>query len=112
MRYYQGPRPARDRRERPLTPTELREQLRGVIAFAPTPFTEDDRVDLDGLARTVDDLVACGGPVAVCGAVGEYPALDLDEYRAVMRTAMATRRSRTRRPPPPAWSAGTAATTG
>jgi 5-dehydro-4-deoxyglucarate dehydratase len=37
----------------------------------------------------VDDLVASGGPVAVCGAVGEYWALDLDEYRAVMRTAVA-----------------------
>ena len=33
-----------------LTPTELRPLLRGVIAFAPTPFTEDDRLDLDGLA--------------------------------------------------------------
>jgi 5-dehydro-4-deoxyglucarate dehydratase len=63
--------------------------LRGVIAFAPTPFTEDDRVDLDGLATIVDDLVRSGGPVAVCGAVGEYGALDLDEYRAVIDTAVA-----------------------
>jgi len=76
------------RREGPLTPAELRPKLRGVIAFAPTPFTADDRVDLDGLARIVEDLVASGGPVAVCGAVGEYFALDLDEYRAVMRTAV------------------------
>lgn len=46
-------------------------------------------MDHDGLARIVADLVASGGPVAVCGAVGEYPALDLDEYRAVMATAVA-----------------------
>ena len=73
-----------------MTPGELRAALRGVIAFAPTPFTEDDRLDLDGLARIVDDLVASGGPVAVCGGVGEYPALDLDEYRAAMRVAVET----------------------
>lgn len=71
-----------------MTPDELRPLLRGVIAFAPTPFTEDDRLDEDGLARIVEDLVASGGPVAVCGAVGEYPALDLDEYRAAMRVAV------------------------
>lgn len=59
-----------------------------MIAFAPTPFTTDDRVDHDGLAAILDDLVASGGPVAVCGAVGEYAALDLDEYRAVIRTAV------------------------
>lgn len=89
MRYYQASNRRRHRREGPLTPAELRPLLRGVIAFAPTPFTDDDRVDEDGLARIVDDLVASGGPVAVCGAVGEYAALDLEEYRAVMRVAVA-----------------------
>lgn len=71
-----------------LKPSVFRSQLRGVIAFAPTPFTADDDLDLDGLASIVDDLAAHGGPVAVCGAVGEYWALDLDEYRSVMRVAV------------------------
>jgi 5-dehydro-4-deoxyglucarate dehydratase len=70
-----------------LGPDELRAALRGVIAFAPTPFTPDDEVDLDGLGAIVDDLARLGGPVAVCGAVGEYAALDLSEYHAVIRVA-------------------------
>lgn len=70
-----------------MTPSELRPALRGVIAFAPTPFREDGAVDLDGLASLCDGLASLGGPVAVCGAVGEYAALDLEEYVAVMRAA-------------------------
>jgi len=46
-------------------------------------------VDHDGLARVVAELATHGGPVAVCGAVGEYWSLDLAEYRAVMATAVA-----------------------
>jgi 5-dehydro-4-deoxyglucarate dehydratase len=65
----------------------LKAVLRGVIAFAPTPFTDDDRVDLGELATRVTELGRSGSPVAVCGAVGEYTALDLDEYRAVIRVA-------------------------
>jgi 5-dehydro-4-deoxyglucarate dehydratase len=65
----------------------LKAVLRGVIAFAPTPFTDGDRVDLDELATTVRELGQSGAPVAVCGAVGEYTSLDLDEYRTVIRTA-------------------------
>jgi 5-dehydro-4-deoxyglucarate dehydratase len=61
--------------------------MRGVICFAPTPFSDDDRVDLDGLAANVEELATLGGPVAVCGAVGEYGSLDLEEYRAVIATA-------------------------
>ena len=70
-----------------MTPTRFAGRLRGVIAFAPTPFTDDDRVDLDGLAASWTTWRRHGGPVAVCGAVGEYAALDLDEYAAVMRVA-------------------------
>ena len=65
-----------------MRPTELKERLRGVIAFAPTPFTDDDRPDLDGLARQVDYLVTSGANVVViCGGVGEFFSLQLDEYR-------------------------------
>lgn len=65
----------------------MRDELRGIISFAPTPFTTDDTVDLDGLAVLVDALVDVGGPVAVCGAVGEYASLDPDEARAIVRVA-------------------------
>jgi dihydrodipicolinate synthase/N-acetylneuraminate lyase len=70
-----------------VRPTALRAGLRGVISFAPTPFTDDDALDVDALAASIDRLVSLGGPVAVCGAVGEYAALDIEETRAVTRMA-------------------------
>ncbi len=71
-----------------MHPHELKERLRGVIAFAPTPFTADDRVDHDGLARQIDFLCRSGAHVVVvCGGVGEFFSLDLDEYHACITTA-------------------------
>jgi 5-dehydro-4-deoxyglucarate dehydratase len=65
---------------------ELKSRLRGVIGFTPTPFTPDDRVDLDGLARQVDYLCRSGANVVVvCGGVGEYFSLEIDEYRDCIR---------------------------
>ena len=37
-----------------MHPLELRQRLRGVMAFAMTPFTPADEVDFDGLAARVD----------------------------------------------------------
>jgi 5-dehydro-4-deoxyglucarate dehydratase len=65
-----------------MSPIELKSALRGVIAFTPTPFTTDDRVDYDALASQVDFLCRSGAHVVVvCGGVGEYFSLELDEYR-------------------------------
>ena len=50
-----------------MKPSELKAKLRGVIAFTPTPFTPDDRPDLDGLAKQVDFLVTSGATVVVAG---------------------------------------------
>jgi len=61
--------------------------LRGSIAFAPTPFGADGDVDYPGLQTVIASLAAHGGPVAVMGSVGEYPALDLDEMRTIMTSA-------------------------
>lgn len=72
-----------------MQPDELKGRLRGVIAFTPTPFTPDDRPDLDGLARHVDFLCASGAQViVVCGGVGEFFSLDLDEYRDCLQVAV------------------------
>lgn len=72
-----------------MRPAELKERLRGVIAFTPTPFTPDDRPDLDGLARQVDFLVTSGANVVVvCGGVGEFFSLELDEYRACIKAGV------------------------
>ncbi len=77
-----------------MTPEDLKRKLRGVLAFAPTPFTPDDQVDREGLARHVDFLCRSGvHGIVVCGGTGEFFSLDLDEYRGVIRTAVeATRR--------------------
>src|SRR4051812_5059762 len=71
-----------------MQPSELKSRLQGVIAFTPTPFTKDDRVDHEGLARQVDFLCRSGAHVVVvCGGVGEFFSLDLDEYRECITTA-------------------------
>jgi 5-dehydro-4-deoxyglucarate dehydratase len=73
----------------PMTPTELQQRLRGVLAFTTTPFTAVDRLDGDGLARHVDFLCRSGvHAVVVCGGVGEFFALDAGEYRACIRIAV------------------------
>jgi 5-dehydro-4-deoxyglucarate dehydratase len=68
---------------------ELKRRLRGVMAFPMTPFTDDDALDLEGLSQHVDFLCRRQVPiVVVCGGVGEFFSLELDEYRAVIRTAV------------------------
>jgi 5-dehydro-4-deoxyglucarate dehydratase len=74
----------RQRGRSALRPTKLRSRLRGTIAFAPTPFDEDGAVDIEGVRVVVSSLAKHGGPVAVCGSVGEYPALGTDEIEAII----------------------------
>src|SRR2546425_12163914 len=53
----------------PMAPNELRNRFRGVFGFPVTPFRPDLSLDLDALARNVDEmarypfcaLVAAGG---------------------------------------------------
>ncbi len=72
-----------------LTPNALSTRLRGVIAFAPTPFHADERLDLDSLARHVDFLCQSGvKSIVVCGGVGEFFALNYAEHRDVVHTAV------------------------
>ena len=72
-----------------MTPAELQNNLRGVLAFTPTPFTAADTLDGDGLARHVDFLCRSGvHAVFVCGGVGEFFALDAAEYRSCIRIAV------------------------
>ena len=72
-----------------LDPAELKEKLRGVIAFAPTPFRRDDlEIDLAGFRNNLDYLAQNGIPwIAVAGFVGEYSALSPREYAELVRTA-------------------------
>jgi 5-dehydro-4-deoxyglucarate dehydratase len=63
--------------------------LTGLLSFPLTPFTADDSVDLDIFAEHVSRQLDAG-PSALfvaCGT-GEYTALSLAEYRAVVATAV------------------------
>ncbi len=71
------------------TPTELKERIRGIIAFAPTPFTAHDRVDYEALHNHVDRLATSGAHVVVvCGGVAEYVSLEMEEYRESIRVGV------------------------
>jgi 5-dehydro-4-deoxyglucarate dehydratase len=72
-----------------LEPAELKEKLRGVIPFAPTPFRRDDlEIDLAGFRNNLDFLVQNGIPwIAVAGFVGEYSAHSPREYAELVGNA-------------------------
>jgi 5-dehydro-4-deoxyglucarate dehydratase len=64
-------------------------RLHGLLSFPLTPFTADDKVDLDVFAEHVARQVEAGpsGLFVACGT-GEYTALSLSEYRDVVTTAV------------------------
>jgi 5-dehydro-4-deoxyglucarate dehydratase len=66
-------------------------RLSGLLSFPLTPFTADDKVDLDVFAEHVSRQVAAGpaGLFVACGT-GEYTALSLAEYRDIVSTAVRT----------------------
>jgi 5-dehydro-4-deoxyglucarate dehydratase len=63
----------------------------GLLFFPVTPFTPDDRVNLDVLAEHVDTGVRAGAGAAfvACGT-GEFHALSADEIASVVRKATET----------------------
>lgn len=78
-----------------MTPKDLQQRLRGVLAFTPTPFTPDGGMDANGLAAHVDYLIRNGAHVVVvCGGAGEFFSLDMDEYRTAIKTAADAARGR------------------
>ncbi|MET9105390.1 5-dehydro-4-deoxyglucarate dehydratase [Streptomyces zhihengii] len=70
--------------------------LEGVLFFPVTPFTPDDTIHLGALSAHVREGVdaGAGGVFVACGT-GEFHALDLDEYAAVVRTAVEASNGRT-----------------
>jgi 5-dehydro-4-deoxyglucarate dehydratase len=64
-------------------------RLTGLLSFPLTPFTADDKVDLDVFAEHVTRQVEAGpaGLFVACGT-GEYTALSITEYRELVATAV------------------------
>lgn len=67
----------------------MKMKFEGVIAFLPTPFTDDGGLDPDGVERQVDFLAAAGvGSIAVAGGVGEFYSLNGQEHADLVRIAV------------------------
>lgn len=73
----------------PLTPTQLRARLGGVIAFPVTPFKQDLSLDLQGLRRNLRKLVEHPLCAIVVGAgTGELHSLSPAEHLAVVKATL------------------------
>jgi dihydrodipicolinate synthase/N-acetylneuraminate lyase len=78
-----------------LNPLEYRERWRGVVAPLVTPFKDDHAVDYDALQSNVEWLLGRGARQGntiflVAGSGGDWPMMDLDERKRVIRTVVDT----------------------
>src|SRR3954462_9429549 len=67
----------------------LRDQIRGVLGFPVTPFREDLSLDLDALARNVDEMASypfCA--MVAAGGTGEVYSLTPAEIEQVVRVTV------------------------
>src|SRR5579871_5319623 len=75
--------------------TNLRERIRGVLGFPVTPFRQDLSLDLDALARNVDEMAAhpfCA--LVAAGGTGELYSLTPEEVESVVRVTVDAARGR------------------
>jgi 5-dehydro-4-deoxyglucarate dehydratase len=68
-----------------MHPEELKSSLKGLLAFALTPFDSDDKIDTQALRTHVELLLESGcSAIFPAGGTGEYFSLTLEEYREVV----------------------------
>src|SRR6478735_6706207 len=71
-----------------MRPT-LRPDFQGVLVFPVTPFTESGAVDLDALAAHLTKGLEAGpGGIFIACGTGEFHAIDEDEFRDIVTTAV------------------------
>ena len=71
--------------------------LAGYIADLPTPFDDDDRIDLTALEQLCERQIEAGASAIVVGeTAGEASTLTPAEHDAIVRTAIAIARGRAR----------------
>lgn len=73
----------------PMTPADVRHRFRGVFGFPVTPFHKDLSLDLDALARNVDEMSRhpfCA--MVAAGGTGEMYSLTVPEILDVIRVAV------------------------
>ena len=67
----------------------MRPHFQGVLFFPVTPFTEAGAVDLDALAAHLSKGLDAGpGGIFIACSTGEFHAIDEDEFRAIVDTAV------------------------
>lgn len=67
----------------------MRPNFDGVLFFPVTPFTESGAVDLDALAAHLTKGLEAGpGGIFIACGTGEFHAIDEDEFRAIVTTAV------------------------
>ena len=72
-----------------VNPRELTSTFRGVFGFPVTPFKKDLSLDLDALARNVDEMAShrfCA--MVAAGGTGELYSLSIDEIERVIATTV------------------------
>lgn len=72
-----------------MTPREFASTLTGVFGFPVTPFKKDLTLDLEALARNVDEMASypfCG--IVAAGGTGELYSLSIDEIEQVVATTV------------------------
>src|SRR5712672_3673415 len=71
--------------------------LAGYIPDLPTPFDENDRIDLPAFARLCERQIEAGGPaIVVCETAGEASTLTPAEQEIIIRAAVEVARGGTR----------------
>ena len=72
-----------------MSPSDLRDKLKGVIAFPITPFTSDDAIDVEGLRRNLQALLRhpISAVVAAAGT-GELYSLSPAEHATVVKVVV------------------------
>jgi 5-dehydro-4-deoxyglucarate dehydratase len=72
-----------------MHPEELKSSLKGLLAFALTPFDQNGKIDIDALRSHVELLLESGcTAIFPAGGTGEYFSLALDEYREVVKACV------------------------
>lgn len=67
----------------------MRPHFQGVLFFPVTPFTDAGTVDLDALAAHLTKGLDAGpGGIFIACGTGEFHAIDEDEFRAIVETAV------------------------
>jgi len=72
-----------------MKPSDLRDKLKGVIAFPITPFSADDSINVEGLHRNLQPVLRQPVAAVVAAAgTGELYSLTPAEHLAVVKTVV------------------------